>query len=124
MCTYNNKTVLYRTTFKSGYVYTKAFASSLFLARRRASGPPTGHFPAPQPLALGGPDGRATKHDGRAQQDALGQAVAEEPDAEEEADELAHVKHDGDAEGGRFRAEEVDAADADVLREGVQGEEG
>lgn len=41
--------------------------------------------------------------------------VAEEPDAEEKTDKFAHIERDGDTKGRCSRAEQVNAANADIL---------
>lgn len=72
-------------------------------------------FSTTQPLPLHRPYACAPEHNRGPDQDSFWEAVAEEPDAEEKTDKFAHIERDGDAEGGCSCAEQIDAADTDIL---------
>ena len=76
----------------------------------------------PYPLPFPCPETRTPKHDRRPHQHSGRQLVPEQPDAEQQTRQFPHVEHNRDAEGRGPRAEEVDAADAEVLGQGVEGE--
>lgn len=77
------------------------------------------HFlPLPFPCI----DSRTSKHHRRAQQNSRRQLVPKQPNTDQQACQLPHIEHYGHAQRGRARAQEVDAADTEVLRQGVEGQ--
>lgn len=68
-----------------------------------------------QPLFLHRPYPCTPEDKQGSEQDPCREAVAEEPDAEEKTNKLAHIERDSDTDGGCPHTEQIDAADADVL---------
>lgn len=75
----------------------------LFFAPRTMH--PCPPFSTTRPSPLHCPYACTSEHNRGPDQDSSWKAVAEEPDAEEKTDKFAHVKRDGDTEGGCSRAE-------------------
>lgn len=81
------------------------------------------HFPLPmQPLTLRCPHPSATEHNSGAHEHPGRKSIPEDPNACEQTDEFADVQDNSHAQGGGAGAEQVHAADAGILRQGVERE--
>ena len=67
-------------------------------------------------------EGTGQEDDDGASQDAKRQMIPKQANAQQETEEFANVEKDGDGQGGRDGCEPIDAADAEVLGDGVDEE--